>query len=333
MRRSFILLLCAVNLVIEGAISAQTPQRNSSAVCESSNHFAVGHAREGRSQEAESLLLQELSELEGKQSGAECVGLVLNNLAAIMLSSGRLAKAEVFAERSIMSLEKSYSPKDPVLLRPLQILSAARFEQGKIGKAREAFQNMREIPSARLEDKALVHGIGAALLQAEGRLKEAESEYLVTISTWEGAGHGNTAAAGTVISQLGSLYIEEHRFEEAHRLLNRAWALFTSAEDTVAMDRIKLLNNRAALHAKQGQWREAGEDLGLCISMVDREAHVDPVAVATLLANYAAALRKNHRKREARAIEVRAAALRGHPATDALVDVTELLAESKTHKK
>jgi uncharacterized protein HemY len=84
--------------------------------------------------------------------------------------------------------------------------------------------------------------------------------------------HGNTAAAGTVISQLGSLYIEERRFEEARRLLDRAWALFTSAEDTVTMDRIKLLNNRATLHARQGQWREAGEDLRLGITMVDQEA-------------------------------------------------------------
>ncbi|MGI8959029.1 MAG: tetratricopeptide repeat protein [Bryobacteraceae bacterium] len=333
MRRPFILLLCAANIVIQGAISGQTPKANSSLVCETSNQFAVRYAEQGRSQEAESLLFRDLQELERKRSGAECVGLVLNNLAAIMLSSGKLAKAEILAERSVDILEKSYSRKDPVLLRPLQILSAARFEQGKIGKAREAFQKMREIPSARLEDQALVHGIAAALLQAEGRLKEAESEYLVTISAWEGAGRGNTASAGTVVSQLGSLYIEEHRFEEAQRLLDRAWALFTSAEDTVAMDRIKLLNNRATLHARQGQWREAGEDLRVCILMVDREAHVDPVAVATLLSNYAATLRKNHRKGEARSIEVRAAALRGHTATNMLVDVTELIAESKLYKK
>ncbi|MGI9071086.1 MAG: hypothetical protein ACR2JB_07140 [Bryobacteraceae bacterium] len=69
------------------------------------------------------------------------------------------------------------------------------------------------------------------------------------------------------------------------------------------------------------------------VLMIDREAHVDPAAVATLLANYAVALRKNHRKREARSIEARAAALRGNPAANALVDVTELLAESKPHSE
>jgi tetratricopeptide (TPR) repeat protein len=319
-------------MVMQGAISAQTPEANSGAVCESSNQIAVQYAKEGHSQEAESLLLQYLSELETTGSGAECVGIVLNNLAAIMLSSGRLAKAEFFAEQSVNILENSYSRRDPVLLRPLQILSAARFQQGNIAKAREAFQKMQKIPSARLEDQALVHGITAALLQAEGRLTEAEPEYQVTISAWERTGHGNTAGAGTVISQLGSLYIEEHRFEDAHRLLDRAWAIFTAAKDTVAMDRVKLLNNRATLHARQGQWSEAGEDLRVCILMVDREAHVDPAAVATLLDNYAIALRKNHRKREARSIEARASAVRSHPATNAVVDVTELSADSKLRK-
>jgi tetratricopeptide (TPR) repeat protein len=318
--------------MMEGAISAQTPNPTSSTVCESSNQVAVRYANEGHSQEAELLLLHELSELERIGSRAECVGLVLNNLAAIMLSSGRLAQAEIFAERSINILEKSSSRKDPLLLRPLQILSAARFQQDKIGKAREAFRNMQEIPSARLEDQALVHGMAAALLQAESRLKEAESEYFVTISAWEKAGHGNTAAAATVISQLGSLYIEECRFEEAQQLLNRAWSLFTSAEDTVTMDKVKLLNNRATLYARQGQWREAGEDLRISLLTVDREAHVDPAAVATLLDNYAITLRKNHRKREARSIEARASALRVHPATNAVIDVTELLAESKLNR-
>jgi tetratricopeptide repeat protein len=172
LRRPFTLLLCVATIMVEGAISAQTPNATSSAVCESSNQVAVRYANEGHSEEAELLLLHELSELETIGSSAECVGLVLNNLAAIMLSSGRLAQAETFAERSVSILEKSSSRKDPLLLRPLQILSAARFQQNKIGKAREAFRNMQEIPSARLEDQALVHGMAAALLHAEGRLRK-----------------------------------------------------------------------------------------------------------------------------------------------------------------
>src|SRR4051812_46354187 len=122
MRRSCILLSCLASILVERAIFAQTSHENSSAACESSNQVAVRYANEGHSQEAESLLVEDLSELERTRSGAECMGLVLNNLAAIMLASGRLAKAELFAERSINILEKSYSRKDRILLRPLQVL-------------------------------------------------------------------------------------------------------------------------------------------------------------------------------------------------------------------
>jgi tetratricopeptide (TPR) repeat protein len=192
---------------------------------------------------------------------------------------------------------------------------------------------MQAIPTERLDYQALVHGLAGALLQAEGRRKEAELEYLASLSAWAGARHGNSADSATVFSQLGSLYIEEHRFAEAERLLDRALAIFTASKDTVAMDRIKLLKLRAALHARQGQWREAEQDLRLGVLMMDREPQVDAVAVAALLANYAVALRKTHRQREARSIEARAAALRAHTVRNALVDVTELSAESNLRKK
>jgi tetratricopeptide (TPR) repeat protein len=333
MRRPFMLLFCVGSMVVEGAMSAQTRNGKSSAGCESPNQIAVRYVKEGHSQKAESLLLQDLSELEATGSGAECVGLVLNNLAAIMLFSGRLAEAEIFAERSVNILEKSYSPKDSVLIRPLQILSAARFEQGKTGKAREAFQKMQAIPAERPDYEALVHGLAAALLQAEGRSKEAESEYLATMSAWERAGRANTTESAAVLSQLGSLLIEEHRFAEAQRLLDRALVIFTADKDTVAMDRVKLLNLRAALHARQGQWREAEQELRQGVMIIDRQPQVDPVTVAALLANYAVALRKTHQREEARSVEARARALPAHPVRNALVDVTELFAESNLRKQ
>jgi hypothetical protein len=143
MRRPSKLLVYVASVVFGGATFAQTPDGNSSVGCEIPNQVAVRYVKEGHSQQAELLLIQNLSELQTTRSGAECAGLVLNNLAALMLSSGRLAEAEMFAERSVNILEKSYSPKNAVLLRPLQILSAARFEQGKMGKAREAFQKMQ----------------------------------------------------------------------------------------------------------------------------------------------------------------------------------------------
>ena len=99
------------------------------------------------------------------------------------------------------------------------------------------------------------------------------------------------------------------------------------------MDRIKLLTVSAALHARQGEWREAEQDLSDAVSTADGEPQLTPAARAFLLANYAQVLRKNHRGREARLMEARAAALRGGGASDTVVDVSELLPKPKSAKK
>src|SRR5215472_1987549 len=91
-------------------------------------------------------------------------------VAVFMSVSGRYADAERLAERAVLILEKAYSPNDLVLLRPLQTLVASRFEQGKTAKARESFKRIQAIRIQRPEDGALVHGIAAALLQADGNL-------------------------------------------------------------------------------------------------------------------------------------------------------------------
>jgi tetratricopeptide (TPR) repeat protein len=252
-----------------------------------------------------------------------------------MAVSGRLAEAERFAERSVTILEKSLPPGDPVLLSPLQILAAAQFEQGKTGMAREAFKRMQSIRSVRPQDRALLHGMAGVLLQAEGRHREAESDYLAAMSDWEEAGLGATADAGAVLNSLASLYMREQRLDEARKMLDRAFTIFTNDKGAVPMDRIKLLTVRGVLHAWMGEWQQAEQDLHDALSMADRELRVDPVALAALLTDYAQVLRKNHRRREARSIEARATALHriGNRTAEAVVDVTELLAKPKPAKK
>jgi tetratricopeptide (TPR) repeat protein len=261
-----------------------------------------------------------------------CAGLVLNNMAAVMSVLGGIADAERFAERSVLILEKIYPPNDVVLLRPLQILSAARFEQGKTARAKEALRRMQSIRVQRPEDSALVHGMSAALLDREGSRPEAEAEYLAAIRAWEEAGRGETADAGAIFNALGSLYIKEQRLADARQALDRALAIFSHAQDTVPMDRIKLLHVRGVLDAWRGDWREAEQNLHDALSMSDRELWVDPVARRSLLTSYAKVLLKNHHGREARSIEARAAAIQTDRTTAATVDITDLLPKVKPKK-
>jgi hypothetical protein len=71
------------------------------------------------------------------------------------------------------------------------------------------------------------------------------------------------------------------------------------------MDRIKLLNIRGVLQARQGD----------------------------LLNNYAVVLRRNNRRRQARSIEARGAAIQVDGRRATIVDITELLPTDKPVKK
>src|SRR5262249_32117180 len=157
--------------------------------------------------------------------------------------------------------------------------------------------------------RAVVHNMAAALLSAEGRWGDSESEYLAALRAWEQEGGGDTADAGAILNSLGSLYVQERRFDEADLVLDRALSIFDHAEDAVPRDRINLLNPRGLLHARRGEWREAEEDLRDALSVADREPWLDPVDLRSLLTNYARVLRKNHRRQAALTIEARIAVL------------------------
>jgi hypothetical protein len=117
---------------------------------------------------------------------------------------------------------------------------------------------------------------------------------------------------------------------EAREALDEALAIFERAPDAVSWDRIKVLQTRGALRARQRQWREAEEDMANALSVADCESRVEPTVLRSLLTGYAAVLWKDHRRREARSIETRIAALGRAPEEGGLVDVTELVAKQKT---
>jgi PadR family transcriptional regulator, regulatory protein PadR len=302
-----------------------------SSACIELNKTVVTQAVNRHIDVAESLLSRWTASVDSREGS--CVGFVLNNTAALMAISGRIAEAHAVAERSLQALEKIYSPNDPLLLAPLQILASTALEQGQITKAREALKRMQAIRVDRPKDSALIHGIAAALLHSEKRLAEAEVETLAALRAWEKAGRGETADAASVLISLGSIYIEEQRLDDASRTLDRALDTLNRAEDTVPLDRLRLLRVSAVLHARQGQWAESARDFADALSIADREANIDLGTLRTMLAGYAVVLRKIHHRHEARSIESRAASLRVDTAGTELVDITELLPKPKPAKK
>jgi tetratricopeptide (TPR) repeat protein len=302
------------------------------AACIDFNQQAMNYIAAGRLKDAESTLSAALAD---PTSGSEqrCGGLIVHNLAIVVALSGRLGEAEVLEARSIKILEKGYSPDNPVLLHPLQSLAQIQYEQREIAKARETFRRLQSIPTERPADRAVVHGVAAALLYVEGRYNEAEAEYLKALGAWEESGEGETTDVACVLDGLAVVYVVEGRYREAGRTLDRGIAILTSAKGAVATDWIKLLSSRAELHVRQGEWREAEADLATAISAADRDTRLDPALLKSLLGDYAHVLRKNHRRKEARSIEARAAALHTGELANGVVDISELLAKPRTDKK
>jgi len=302
------------------------------AECVALNQKVMIHFVSGQYAAAEDLLSATIA------SGADpnrdtCAGLIRIDMAVLLSTSGRIAEAERLAERSVKILEAMYPPGDLILLRPLSVLAATRFELGKTAQAREDFKRVLSIRAERPMDRAFVHSAAALLLEIEGRRQEAEIEYLATFQAYEEAGKGDTADAGSVLTLLGGLYLKEGRFDDARRSLDQGLAIFSRARDAVPSDSIKLLYIRGVLQARQGIWLEAEKDLAKALSMADRETSVEPVILRSLLTNYAYVLRRNHRRREARTIEARAAGIPTSPAISMKVDISDLLAKAKRAKK
>jgi tetratricopeptide (TPR) repeat protein len=321
-------------LVMAPAAASQDENRDTSQdvrACTELSRMVLVRTANGQLVEAEALLSAVLAKPVNQPEQA-CVDVALQGLAGVMYLTGRLSEAAVLAERSLHSLEKSYTRTDPALLRPLQILAMVRFGQGHVAKARELFRRMQLIRTETPSDRAMVHGMAAQLLHVEGRLAEAELEYLGALKAWQEAGRGDTADAASALNFIGALYVEQGRLSEAERTLDHAMAIFAVAKDTAPVDRIWLLNTRAVLHARLGKWGEAEEDLRRAVYIADTEARsCDPAALRSVIANYAAALRKNRKRKEARAIDARADRIRNSSNSRAVIDVAELQSNVATH--
>ena len=317
-------LLCAGSIASAMSTAMEDPHATVvSQACMESRRRVTGEFVNGQIKDAEAALAGVLA---GARSGHErsCTAVIMCDLASILFGWGRLAEAEIFAERAVRTFDKDRRPDDPVFLHPLEVLISVRFEQGKTGRARQAFNRLQSVRTERPEESGPVHSLAGVLLEAEGRLPEAHAEYSAALTDWHQAGLSESAEAAAVLTNLACLYIKQRRWDDARQVLERALAIFASCKYATALDQVKALNFRAVLHSRQREWREAARDLQDAISIVDADARLDPASIAFVFSNYVNVLRKTHRRREARSIEARLATFRRTDPAQAVVDVTEL---------
>jgi hypothetical protein len=300
--------------------------------CADLNRAVLNKAANGKLADAEADVKTAMANRKGELRPA-CEGLMLHNLAALTLMSGSFAEAESLAGRSIAILEAVLGPENAGLLRPLHVLFSARLDQGKIGRARESLLKMQRIQVASPEERALLHGAEAALLQAEGRFSKSESAFRLALTDWQETGKPAGGEVASVLCGLASLYLAQERLNEAADVLHRAVATLNAAADAAPADRLKVLRLRAGVERRQGEWRKAAEDLQEAMNLTLAQREPDSGLLAEIMTEYAEALRREHRRREARAIEKRVAALRAVSEAKGVVDATELLRAAPPRKR
>jgi len=300
--------------------------------CADLNRAVLNKAANGKLAEAEADVKTAMANRNGELRPL-CEGLMLHNLAALTLIAGSFAEAESLAGRSIAMLEPVLGPENTGLLRPVHVLFSARLEQGKIGRARESLLKMQRIRVANAEERALLHGSEAVLLQAEGRFGESELAFRSALADWRETGKSDAGEVASVLSGLASLYLAQDRLKEAADALEEARAVLNDAPEAAPSDHLKVLRLRAAVERRQGEWRRAGEDLEQAINLTLAQREPDSGLLAALMRDYAEVLRREHRRREANAIEKKLAALPSVFEANAVVDATQLRQSAASRKR
>lgn len=270
---------------------------------------------------------QVAGELADQATGKEtpCVAGLLARVSAEMGAAGRLSEAQALALKALAYLD-SYSPESPTRTVPLYVLASVQLEQGMTGRARETYRRMERIFGATPVERSLIHAIGAELSQIESRWEEAESLYRQAAVELASAGREHGAEFADLLAGLASVQANEGQYPQALAAVDQGLKILETATDALPLDRIKLLNLRGVILARQNRWREAEADFEDAFSLARAQSQIDSLELDGLVENYVASLRKAHRRQEANAVLAWAATLRRSiSGSNQVVDVTELL--------
>lgn len=175
------------------------------------------------------------------------------DLASITFGWRRLAEAETFAERAVRIFDEDHRPDDPVLLHTFHVLFSIRLNrQDRPGQG--SFQPIKLVRTERSEDSAPIHGLAGALLEAEGRVGRSSRGVLRCHQRLAAGRPWRNAETAAVMTNLACLYIKQRHCNDAVRVLDRALAIFASCKYATTLDRVKGLNLRGVLHARQREW-------------------------------------------------------------------------------
>lgn len=197
-------------------------------------------------------------------------GLLLSNLAGVLLHEGRRAQAESLMREAITI-------------------------------------NVGNTPEGDLRAAIARSGL-AELLLNERRYKEARELLDLAIPVF--ANSVQTRHLGVSLSNLAVIQRSEHHFEEEARTLERAVNLLEQSTSPGHPVMIRALNNLATAYYDGKRYEDSVRIFDRAIAVAQKAFGPDHPIMSSLFVNYATVLRKAGRKNDAKAYEARAEVVR-----------------------
>jgi len=289
--------------------------------CRSINADALSLRNQAKLAESEKVIRQTLAQ-DSFRDDTACAFTLLHNLAVVLSADGRDTEATAAAEHSLHLLKKLTRPDDPVRLFPLNTLWSLYGDQGRVAKARQIYQQLSALRPESPVDLAIFLTVAGGQSAIDGQYADAEKNYLAAIAAWQTAGKANSVEEALLLGSLAGFYLEQNRLADAEARIDQSAAIIKSAQGAVPVDVIRIYDQQAVIYARQHRWDAARVKLEEIIELSEK-TRLDPSLLKVLLTNYACALRRDHRRKEAHAIAARASAIRVAWPSNALVDISE----------
>jgi len=227
--------------------------------------------------------------------------LSLNNLAELQRRQGRYAEARTLLEQAL-----ALTPPNSVAAAVLHNLGEIHRLYGQYTAAERRLQQALALKESLFgpDHPQLARTLNtlARVHQEAGDFAAAAAGYRRAMAIWERYPRGYAEERAAALTNLGRLCHLEQRYKEAEALHRRALDAIVPPDPAVEA---AILHNLANLYTAQGRFHAAEPLYRRSLDL--REATLGPhhPVVATLLADYAQALRRNKRARDARRLESR----------------------------
>ncbi|MFL6416523.1 MAG: tetratricopeptide repeat protein [Bryobacteraceae bacterium] len=189
--------------------------------CKSANREASGLLAQERLEDATALLSETLGRLGDSLEDRLCAGATLATLADARLRKGELMAAQKAALASVSRLEEMAGTDSAALRGPLGVLANIAMTQGRFKEASQLISRAEKLPRGSHRDWATVAGLRALLMMHEGRYSAAEEAFRAALAERELAGQQDSPDAAPELWNLGELYLQHGRTDEAVSLFER----------------------------------------------------------------------------------------------------------------